>query len=73
MEQLSSDFFENNDHALRQPTIVLRDSLGTLAIELLSSREDISNMEYDVLLSKLHAIICELHDTYDRMNLNFTD
>ncbi len=70
-KNLSTDFFENHDHALRMPNIVLRDSLGFLAIQLLTQREDISKLDYDILLCKLHAIIVELHNAYDGRNGNF--
>lgn len=73
MSNLTSDFFENEEHALRHPNIVLRDSLGTLAIHILSAKEDISKLEYNVLLDKLHTIICELHDTYQRSNNDFSE
>ncbi len=73
MSNLTTDLFENNDHALRTPNIVLRDSLGTLAIHLLSSREDITKLDQDNLLRKLHIIISELQHTYESMNGNFSD
>lgn len=72
-EYLTSDFFENNDHALRSQNIVLRDSLGTLAVQVLSAREDIANMEYDVMLKKLYSIINELDDTYHHSCGNFEE
>lgn len=71
-DNLSADFFENHEHALRKQNIVLRDSLGILAIHILESRENIANMEYREMLRKLYAIIDELHDTYHHMNDNFT-
>ncbi len=73
MSNLTADFFENEDHALRHPNIVLRDSLGILAIQILSSDEDISKLEYDVLLKKLHTIIYDLQDTYQRLHGNFSE
>lgn len=73
MSDLTSDFFENHDHALRHPNIVLRDSLGVLAIQILSVKEDISKLQYDDLLRKLHTIISELHDTYKELKGNFTE
>lgn len=73
MSNLTTNFFENEEQALRKPTIVLRDSLGMLAIQILCEKEDISKLEYDVLLCKLHGIISELHDTYQRIYHNFSD
>lgn len=69
---LTTDFFENNDQALRQQNIVVRDSLGSLAIHVLESREDLSKMSYDDMLRKLYQIVDELHETYQRMYDNFT-
>lgn len=73
MSNLTTDFFENNDHALRHPEIVLRDSLGNLAIQLLKEKEDISIMKYDDLLRKLHTTICELHESYQRIHGDFNE
>lgn len=55
----------NDDHT--EPKIVLRDSLGTLAVQILATREDIANMKYDVMLQKLFSIIKELKDTYHKV------
>lgn len=55
-----SDFYDNHEEALRQPKIVLRDSLGVLAIEILKSREDISKLSYEETMQKLLDIIKEL-------------
>ena len=71
MSNLTSDFFENEEQALRRPVIVLRDSLGALAIQILSEKEDIANLQYNVLLSKLNEIISELNDAYERSYHNF--
>lgn len=69
---LTTDFFENEDHALRHPNIVLRDSLGILAVQLLSKQEDITKLDYSELLSKLHKIITELHTVYHKKHGNFS-
>ena len=63
--ELSADFFENNSHALRMPNIVLRDSLGTLAVQILSQRPDFSKLDYGTMLNELENIIIDLHDAYD--------
>lgn len=68
----TADFFENNDHALRTPNIVLRDSLGMLAIQLLCKEEDITKLDHSELLTKLHKIITDLHSTYHRNHGNFS-
>ncbi len=63
--------FDNEDHALRNLNITLRDSLGALAIQILITKQDISKMEYEDLLRELYKIISELHDTYHHMNGDF--
>ncbi len=69
----TSDFFENHEEALRKPNIVLRDSLGNLAIAILSKKENIAYMDYDILLRKLHTVICELQDAYHHCNNYFEE
>lgn len=65
MSNLTTDFFENESHALRAPEIVLRDSLGLLAIEILKSRHsDFSKLKSGDMLRELLEIINELHDEY---------
>ncbi len=64
MEECKSNFFENNDQALRHQKIVLRDSLGLLAVQILSSKEDLSTLKYSEMLDKLYIIIDELHNEY---------
>ncbi|GEM_PF-1625338 len=73
MSQLTSDFFENEEQALRNPNIVLRDSLGTLAVQILCAKENIAELRYDVLLRKLHTIISELHTAYQNVHNDFTE
>lgn len=69
--ELTTDFFESNDHALRTPNIVLRDCLGSLAIQILSQKHDLAKMDYDDMLCELHSIIRELHNEYHRKHGNF--
>ena len=72
MIDCKANFFESNDHALRSQQIVLRDSLGTLAVQILSSREDLSQMPYSEMIGKLYTIIDDLHKEYQRYG-NMTD
>lgn len=65
----TADFYEDNSQALRKPGIVLRDSLGVLAIHILKSKRDISKMTYNDIIQELYAIIAELHYEYNRMDL----
>lgn len=65
-----SDFYEENDQSLRKPKIVLRDNLGTLAVQILASRPNFSSMSQTDMLYELHDIICKLHKEYDLIQEN---
>ena len=56
---------EGNEHALVLPSAEVRDSLGTLAVQVLAARENLADMDYCEMLSKLYGIVCELHSAYD--------
>ncbi len=64
----SENFDASNHTSLDEPIFVLRDSLGTLAVQILSSKKDLSRMPYDDMLRELLEIIDGLHAAYDRMN-----
>lgn len=51
-------------YGLENPKIVLRDSLGVLAVHILEKRFDISDMPTAEILDKLLGIIEELHCAY---------
>ena len=72
-ENLTTDFFENNNHALRKTMIVLRDSLGVLAVAKLQATYDLSKMETDEMLDRLHDIINDLHDRYEYHRTHYSD
>ena len=56
---------EENDHALRPQTVVLRDSLGDLAIRLLFDRNpDIAKKPNEEVLQELYDLIDQLHKDY---------
>lgn len=66
---MSSENFDPSNHtSLDEPIYVLRDSLGTLAVSVLASKYDLSQMSYDEMVHKLLDIIEELHAAYDSMN-----
>ena len=66
---MPSENFDSYNHAsLDEPIFVLRDSLGSLAIQVLASRNDLSTMPYDDMIRELLEIISGLHEAYDRMN-----
>ena len=66
---MPSENFDSYNHAsLDEPIFVLRDSLGSLAIQVLASRNDLSTMPYDDMIRELSEIISDLHEAYDRMN-----
>ena len=54
----SENFDAYNHTSLDEPIFVLHDSLGALAVQILSSRKDLSQMPYDDML----------RDAYDSMN-----
>lgn len=55
-----------DDYALVPPIVDVRDSLGVLAIHVLSAKEDLSKMNHETMVRKLYDITCELHAAYDR-------
>lgn len=66
---MSSENFDPSNHAsLDEPIYVLRDNLGSLAVSVLASKYDLSQMSYDEMVHKLLDIIEELHNAYDSMN-----
>ena len=54
------------DHAQANPKIVLRDTLGVLAVHILEKRYDIEDMPVDEILDKLLGIIEELQEVYKK-------
>lgn len=70
MCETKSEFFEEHEESLRMPIIELRNSLGNLAIQILTTKDDISKMGYDEMLRKLYDIICDLQTAYDRNRTN---
>ena len=57
-------FYDENSQALQKKTIVLRDSLGYLAVKKLIKCNDISAMSDLELVEKLYEIIGDLHSAY---------
>lgn len=55
-----------NEHELEHPAVVLRDSLGALAVQILASRDDFAGMDYPEMLDELNDIIRDLHNVYAR-------
>ena len=66
---LTSDFFEQNDDALRMVNIVTRDSLGTLAALIVAANNDLTNYDADELVRQLYDVIAELHQSYRDLKL----
>ena len=56
---------EGTEHALVPPIIEVRDSLGTLAVQILAARKNIATMSYKEMLDELYDIVVELHKEYD--------
>jgi CHAD domain-containing protein len=65
---LDSDFYKENENALPIQHLVVRDSLGTLAVQILSARNDLSkdltSADFSDLVVELYDIISELHSAY---------
>lgn len=57
---------EGNEYALLLPSVVVRDSLGSLAVQVLAAREDIAQMDYCEMVSKLYEIVTDLQNAYDK-------
>lgn len=57
---------EGNEHALIPPSTVVRDSLGSLAVQVLAARRDIAQMDYCEMVSELYQIVCKLQEAYDK-------
>lgn len=64
----SGNFDPSNHTSLDEPIYVLRDNLGSLAVSVLASKYDLSQMSYDEMVHELLDIIEELHNAYDSMN-----
>lgn len=57
---------EGNEHALVPPIVEVRDNLGTLAVQVLAAREDLSKLSYREMLDKLYQIVEDLHAEYNQ-------
>ena len=62
-----------DSHILPFPKIVLRDSLGYLAVQVLTARNDLTKMSNLEMILELHQIISDLHDTYDSIHNNIPE
>lgn len=56
---------EGNEHALVPAIVEVRDSIGNLAVQVLSARENLAEMDYSTMIQKLYEIVCDLQDAYD--------
>ena len=69
----SDTFYNENSQALEKVNIVTRDSLGSLAVEILASKTDLSTIsdvsDYQKLVRNLYDIIEHLHYAYEHLNL----
>lgn len=57
-------FYDENDNALRMPAVETRDSLGTLAAIIVANNHDLSNPNYDELVTDLYDTIKKLQYSY---------
>ena len=58
------EFYDENPQAYPDPSVVVRDHIGDLALQLLVSKSDISQMSYSDLLDKYYEIIVDLQKAY---------
>lgn len=56
---------DGNEHALVPPIVEVRDNLGSLAVQVLSARENLAEMDYPTMIHKLYEIVEDLHSAYD--------
>lgn len=59
-----------NSHLLVPCLVELRDSLGTLAVQMLAARKDLATISPSEALTELYAIISDLHVEYERIHTN---
>lgn len=57
---------EGHEHALVPPIVDVRDNLGTLAVQVLAAKYDLSRMSSHEMVHKLFEITCDLHKAYDQ-------
>lgn len=50
-------FYNKNEQALRMPAVETRDNLGTLAALIVANNHDLSNPNYDELVTDLYDTI----------------
>lgn len=48
---------------------IIKENIGELAINILSSKKDLSKMSYQSILKELSNIICDLEEEIDDMHL----
>ena len=72
----SREFTEQfeNEHAIVDPVIEVRDNLGALAVATLAADPSFSAMTSEQKVTKLFQITADLHNAYDycRMHGHFT-
>lgn len=63
-------FYNEHDHALRMPAVETRDSLGTLAAIIVASNHDLSNPNYDELVTDLYDTVKKLQYSYKSCHIS---
>lgn len=66
-----SNFYDENDHALKPDLIVLRDSIGSLAVSILAAEPGFAKMSSEEKLVRLYDLIKDLQTTYEQANGKF--
>ena len=62
---MSSSFIWSESQSLKEIDLEVRDSIGFLAVQILSQRDDFKKMDKRTMLLELRAIIKELQDAYE--------
>lgn len=63
-------FYNENDQALRKPAVETRDSLGTLAALIVAHNHDLSNPDYDELVTELYETVQKLQYSYHSRHIS---
>ncbi len=66
----NSEFYNDNDHALRKPAVVTRDSLGVLAALIVAHSHDLSNPNYDEMVTDLYDVVQKLQYSYHSRHIS---
>ncbi len=64
------EFYNDNDQALRKPAVETRDNLGVLAAMIVAHNHDLSNPNYDEMVTELYETIEKLQYSYHSCHIS---